>query len=43
VCPRSRLPDAPRQPSRHNRIDARKSLSQKAKHDAQLEWMTDGR
>ena len=28
--------------SRHNGIDARKWLSQKAKHNPQLEWLTHG-
>jgi hypothetical protein len=42
VCPGGRLPDASRSVSVRIRIDARKWLSQKAKHNPQLEWMADG-
>jgi hypothetical protein len=36
------LADASRRVSRHDRIDARKWLSQKAKHNPQIEWLTHG-
>jgi hypothetical protein len=43
ACLRSPLSGASGPASGRKGIDARKWLSQKAKHNHQLEWLTDGR